>query len=501
MRLINILHPRSLAPSFIERLQTLELEFLSTRSLRFLQRLHLLNIPIWRVQSLTPRTKIKSLLELNSFVKVDDIPQGQNPKKTPSADYKPYLSTQAKKFDADPRPAEDLTEAIIPGFDKKGNSLSDPLPPHYPRLTQPDRQLSESAYVIGTKLLMPHRDNGSIPYHLSIKNIMAKSGCNADEARNLEDAFALLDATPKMVDVFCHWTEARSAEATLDYLWRYLIGIVEAEEEPREFTGIDEREPWEDEVVTTGNLLPGIFGKAGICEDAYPEKVTKKAEKRPMAVAVGNEIIWPQADEDGDFPWTPACEDDIESWNFEPPESNDNGSTVGYHVLQDFNRQTDLMNEIYGQCKDYDQREWYWDWKETADEEEVERMHHKLFSWEAKQPKGLKNLLTQIRKCPDLSELSELGKGLHGLELKQDHAGVIWTEYNSKKAALEGKIQLRPIARVFLQKIAQADGNIGSLGSYLYKVQKNEIKVKDTPSETEWRVIWKEYHEMKAMHA
>ena len=62
--------------------------------------------------------------------------------------------------------------------------------------------------------------------------------------------------------------------------------------------------------------------------------------------------------------------------------------------------------------------------------------------------------------------------------MTKDQAGVFWTEYNIQKARLESKIKLGPVARIFIKRIAKANGNLASLGAYLYKVQKGRSKAR-----------------------
>lgn len=413
-------------------------------------------------------------------------------------------------FDRDPRPLETLVEAITPGFEDDGTSKSDPLPPHFPRLTQPDRQLSESSYVIGTKILMPHRNTNSIPNHLQTRTIMAKGKCSAEEARNLADAFAILDATQKMVNTYCNQVRERGADSVLDYLWRYLISIVEVEAEPREHTGIDEQEPWENETVIAGEKLPGIFGKAGICEDVYPEKeeFDRKEAQGPMAVIQGNKIIWPQADEDGDFLIPTPCEDDVESYDLEPEDNKITGSTVGYHIVEDLNEWQNKIAAIQRHA-DPDTAEWFQfnlpNEEKNNRSEVINNAFDEYCSWEALQPGWFKELLEEVRGA-DSDMLKEIGQKLHDKDDKAHYVkcskpqlSVLWTEWKSRKACLLPK-HLGITTRAMLKKIASADGHLGAVGVWLHKIQNQEIKVAKPPNKVEWGVIWKKYFEAKEAH-
>lgn len=432
-----------------------------------------------------------------------------------AVDWKFYdrLNETHSTFDRDPRPLETLTEAIIPGYEDDGTSKSDPLPPHHPRLTQPDRQLSESSYISGTKILLPHRASSSIPNHLRTMVIMAKCKCTANEARNLADAFAILDATPKIVDTYCSQVRERGAEAVLDYLYRYLIAIVDVEAEPREHTEIDEKEPWENETVIAGEKLPGIFGKAGICEDVYPEEeeLTKKETQGPMAIARGDRLIWPTVDENEDI--LEACEDDIESWNLEPEDikledSKTTGSTIGYHVVEDLTEWQDKIAVIQRHA-DPDIAEWFQflPAEEKCNTSEViNDAFDKYCSWEALQPVWYKNLLEEVREA-DLEMLKEIGQKLYNsIEEKyyancsKSQLSVLWTEWKSRKAGILPQ-HLGITTRALLKKIAQANGHLGAVGIWLHKVQNGEVKVAKAPNKIEWGIIWKSYFEAKEAHA
>ena len=107
---------------------------------------------------------------------------------------------------------------------------------------------------------------------------------------------------------------------------------------------------------------------------------------------------------------------------------------------------------------------------------------------------------TKLKAVNDLDRLICMGKEAYQLSMTKDQAGVFWTEYNIQKARLESKIKLGPVARIFIKRIAKANGNLASLGAYLYKVQKGEVKVANPPTTHEWKLIWKAYQERKEVH-
>jgi hypothetical protein len=120
--------------------------------------------------------------------------------------------------------------------------------------------------------------------------------------------------------------------------------------------------------------------------------------------------------------------------------------------------------------------------------------------WIECQPKWYRTLIDQVRNCTDLDALAALGKAVYDRQLTHGQAGVFWTEYNLRKSALEKAVRPGPVARVFIEKIARANGNLASLGAWLYKVQQGRIAVRNVPRKHEWTVIWKAYQRRKQEH-
>jgi len=199
----------------------------------------------------------------------------------------------------DPRPIENLEEIINPEFDEDGNIQSNPLPPHYPRLTELDRQIFESCAISGSKILWPHVNGSSVPQHLTISYIMRKAKCSTEQAREIADEAALLDATSAMVDEFCRWARVKGAGNLIDYLYPMALTVVEVEDSEQEEPG------WFYEPSVAGQKLPGILGEAGICEDI-------ETDANPDYF---------------DFSWEPV------------EKSEGTPSVVGYHILEDFSEE------------------------------------------------------------------------------------------------------------------------------------------------------------------
>jgi len=121
--------------------------------------------------------------------------------------------------------------------------------------------------------------------------------------------------------------------------------------------------------------------------------------------------------------------------------------------------------------------------------------------WIKCQPKWYQFLIRKVRNCNNLDSLASIGKEIYQKNLNRDQAGVFWTEYNLRKAKLERNIKLGPAAKAMIQRIAKANGNLASLGAWLYKVQQGKVKVANPPKKHEWTVIWKTYNQRKEVHA
>jgi hypothetical protein len=121
-------------------------------------------------------------------------------------------------------------------------------------------------------------------------------------------------------------------------------------------------------------------------------------------------------------------------------------------------------------------------------------------TWMELQPRWYQALIEKVRKCRDLDDLGTIGREVFHKDLTRSQAGVFWTEYNLRKAGLERTIKLGPVARSIIQRIAKANGNLASLGPWLYKVQQGRIRVSNPPQKHEWTVIWRTYHERKEAH-
>ena len=77
-------------------------------------------------------------------------------------------------------------------------------------------------------------------------------------------------------------------------------------------------------------------------------------------------------------------------------------------------------------------------------------------TWEARQGLTFQRLVAEIDGCPSLADLAQLGKRLYARPLPHDQAGVAWSHYQLRRAALEGAVRLGARARVLVGQVEQA---------------------------------------------
>jgi hypothetical protein len=110
--------------------------------------------------------------------------------------------------------------------------------------------------------------------------------------------------------------------------------------------------------------------------------------------------------------------------------------------------------------------------------------------WEARQGAAYRALVAEIDGCPSLTELAALGKRLYALALPHAQAGVAWTHYQLRKAALEEAVTLGAVARALIARIEAApESTLARLGAQLYRMQRAGAGI--TPAE--WRRVWCAY--------
>jgi hypothetical protein len=113
-------------------------------------------------------------------------------------------------------------------------------------------------------------------------------------------------------------------------------------------------------------------------------------------------------------------------------------------------------------------------------------------TWEAHQGAGFRALVAEIDGCPSLTELAVVGKRLYALALGHDQAGVAWSHYRLRQAALEAAIALGAPARALVARVERAgEEALRRLGARLYRLQHASAS---SITACEWRRIWGVYH-------
>jgi hypothetical protein len=119
-------------------------------------------------------------------------------------------------------------------------------------------------------------------------------------------------------------------------------------------------------------------------------------------------------------------------------------------------------------------------------------------TWESRQDASFRALVGEIDGCSSPTELAALGKRLYGLGLSHEQAGVTWSHYKLRKAALEAAVTLGAPARALVAQVECVSARaLPALGARLYRVQHSGNDV----SPEEWRRIWQAYHTRRASRA
>ena len=121
-------------------------------------------------------------------------------------------------------------------------------------------------------------------------------------------------------------------------------------------------------------------------------------------------------------------------------------------------------------------------------------------TWEERQPRSYKSLLSKVRGIGDLDALRELGKKVYALGLSRDQAGVFWYEYRKSEQRIMAALKksLGVSARRLLQQVRNANGNLAALGARLFKIQRGAVRMADPLAKHEWIIIWEAYHGQQA---
>jgi hypothetical protein len=112
-------------------------------------------------------------------------------------------------------------------------------------------------------------------------------------------------------------------------------------------------------------------------------------------------------------------------------------------------------------------------------------------TWENRQGPAFRALIAEIDGCGSLGELGVIGKRLYALALAQDMAGVAWTHYRIRRAALGAAVALGAEARALIAQVERArERELPRVGAKLYRVQRIGVAA---ITRAEWRRIWAAY--------
>jgi hypothetical protein len=113
-------------------------------------------------------------------------------------------------------------------------------------------------------------------------------------------------------------------------------------------------------------------------------------------------------------------------------------------------------------------------------------------TWEARQPAAFQALLRAIDTCVSCAALAALGRHLYAARLPRGQAGVAWTRYRIRQAALVHAAPLSPAARALLAEIETASAAaLPRVGAALYRRQHAAGAPGLTPAE--WGRLWAAY--------
>jgi len=389
----------------------------------------------------------------------------------------------------DPRPLENLEKVTnpdwdsglgnVPKFDRdtnhfvvdlseNHNSFSNPLPPFHPRLSQFDAQIWEMCDLASPRVLMPHRDSSGVakammdyrtdpsshhPYHHQLRPIMNWAKCSVHEALEISEIGKALDATKPMMKEFCR--EAKDdLESFLNKMRVFVDGLSEIQE--------SYNKPWELEIPASIRVNKGAL-----------------AELYKMLPDENNE---PEKEE------------------IEKPEIS---KTLGYHIFKDFSEIDDLRRDLWEWYKDYYMNappDGLYDTILGLSNDDTESLWYSKFNWIRKQDPEFINLLIRIRKG-NLAEIGKVAKDVFSSEIKLSRVqkSVFFTEYNIRKKYLTPPV--RPFVYKMINKINNANGRLGYIGSKLYQIQHGlEPNFKYVLQKHELNMLWSAWKKQKKLH-
>ncbi|MFH1626089.1 MAG: hypothetical protein ABID54_13180 [Pseudomonadota bacterium] len=360
-------------------------------------------------------------------------------------------------FSRDPRSLETLQEAVAPGFDDDGNSLSNPLPPFHPHLSQFDSQIWEMCDLASPKVLMPHRDSSSIPWHYQLRPIMNMAGVDAEQAEIISEIGQGLDATASMMKQFC-----KQAKDDFRSFLHQMTPFVDA---------VDELEDPVKPKEARYEIPPSIRVNKGALKTLYR--------------------MLPDPDDEPD----------------DEEEEREQSSTTSYHIMLDFSEIADMRRDLWDLYKDYSMgsppyglwdRIFKHDNEDYIPDDTIEEMWAKKFNWY--RTSSHFDLFKQVH-LGSLEEIRQLAKGVYEdhIKLSKVEKSVFFTEYNIRKRFFERHV--KPVVNTMIQRIYNSDGRLGLIGIKLHQIQKGLIPFKYTLQHHEWGMLWDAYKQEKELRS
>jgi hypothetical protein len=304
---------------------------------------------------------------------------------------------------------------------------------HIRQLTPGERLWFEQGVRVGDRVLVPYErlDDGK-PSVLTVDRLMRRCRCSAKEAFDLGEALLALDADPTVTAHYLAEARRRGVGSVLTELlaWAARLGALTPDPDG---DALDHAEPLGDDVerVTDAGELAAPTSDAPDCEAATSEPAT-------LAWRVLGTIDAPRVR-------CPRC---------------------GARYVAD----DDVPKApACPRCG-------------TPD------------TWEARQPAAFRAWLQAIDTCPTRTALADLGRRLYVAHLPRAQAGVAWTRYRIRQAALERAVPLGSAARALLAAIESAEtAALPRLGAALYRRQHAPAAPDAAITRAEWGRLWQAY--------
>ncbi|MFH1624516.1 MAG: hypothetical protein ABID54_05095, partial [Pseudomonadota bacterium] len=330
--------------------------------------------------------------------------------------------------------------------------------PFHPHLSQFDSQIWEMCDLASPKVLMPHRDSSSIPWHYQLRPIMNMAGVDTEQAEIISEIGQGLNATASMMKQFC-----KQAKDDFKGFLHQMTPLVDAMTEVEEAY----ENPWLPEIP------PSIRVNKGALQALYR--------------------------------MLPDPEDDNDDENDDGPEQS---RTLGYHIFKDFSEITEKRRDLWDLYKDYSMGsppDGLWDriFKQESEDyipdDTIEEMWAKKFNWY--RTSSHFDLFKQVH-TGNLEEINKLSQAVYKdqIKLSKIEKSVFFTEYNIRKRFFERHV--KPVVKEMIKRIYNSDGRLGVIGIKLHQIQKGLIpKFKYALQKHEWDLLWAAYKEEKQLRA